>query len=263
MKRPTLTQKEESDLAISWQSRGDILARNELVNRNQGLIRTIARRLYYNCGHVEFDDLVSEGNLGLIRACDTYDPSLSRFSTYASTWIRCYMIRHETESVGKMRILTTEDRRDIFFKASRVAVRLRKEGINPTIKAVADVLGVSEKDIDLVARHKYGSAYVYLDASRSNDDDNTNHTSETSSEQDNPESIAIRENWMRKKLESLNNAIALLPSRERDILTRRLLSDDPPTLSELGAEYQLSRERIRQLEEKSLREVAKSVRRAA
>lgn len=243
-----LSAEKEIELANRI-AEGDQSAKNELVEANLRLVVSLARH-YQGCG-LSYQDLIQEGNIGLIKAAEKFDVSKGfRFSTYASWWIKQALSRaiadqsrtiripvHMTENINKFK----KTERELLSKLNR----------EPKIKEIADAMGISEKQAKEI--QSYIIEPTSLDIQVGDDDDTTIGSFIEDTHFVNPESAYIKES----NGDVVNAVLDTLSDREANILRLRfgIGGKKAMTLEEVGKEYGLTRERIRQIEAKALRKL--------
>ncbi len=247
-----LTREEELDMIKRYKS-GEIEVRDEFLSRNLKLVVSIAKK-YLGRG-VALTDLIQEGNMGLMKALDEFDLSREcRFSTYATNWIKSYITRY---IAGKSRNISLPNH--FFYELGifrKVYTNLEKQlDRKPTISELADKTG---KNKDVVLRY-----FDYLNDTKSlsdkvGDEDDTEFSYFIPSSDESLETIAIKKDLSSGLTELLNKCH--LKPRELEVLMLRygLNGDDPLTLEEIGRKYNLTRERVRQMESSALMRIRRS-----
>lgn len=228
---------------------GDQSAKNELVEANLRLVVSLARH-YQGCG-LSYQDLIQEGNIGLIKAAEKFDVSKGfRFSTYASWWIKQTLSRAIADQSRTIRIpVHMTENINKFKKIERELLsQLNRE---PKIKEIADAMGISEKQAKEI--QSYIVEPTSLDIQVGDDDDTTIGSFIEDTHFVNPESAYIKES----NGDVVNAVLDTLSDREANILRLRfgIGGKKAMTLEEVGKEYGLTRERIRQIEAKALRKL--------
>lgn len=228
---------------------GDQSAKNELVEANLRLVVSLARH-YQGCG-LSYQDLIQEGNIGLIKAAEKFDVSKGfRFSTYASWWIKQALSRAIADQSRTIRIpVHMTENINKFKKTERELLnQLNRE---PKIKEIADTMGISEKQAKEI--QSYMVEPTSLDIQVGDDDDTTIGSFIEDTHFVNPESAYIKES----NGDVVNAVLDTLSDREANILRLRfgIGGKKAMTLEEVGKEYGLTRERIRQIEAKALRKL--------
>lgn len=243
-----LSAEEEIELANRI-AEGDQSAKNELVEANLRLVVSLARH-YQGCG-LSYQDLIQEGNIGLIKAAEKFDVSKGfRFSTYASWWIKQALSRAIADQSRTIRIpVHMTENINKFKKIERELLsQLNRE---PKIKEIADAMGISEKQAKEI--QSYIVEPTSLDIQVGDDDDTTIGSFIEDTHFINPESAYIKES----NGDVVNAVLDTLSDREANILRLRfgIGGKKAMTLEEVGKEYGLTRERIRQIEAKALRKL--------
>jgi RNA polymerase primary sigma factor len=242
-----LTPEEELDLGRRARA-GDARARERLIERNLRLVGSVAKR-YRGMG-LPFEDLIQEGNLGLVKAAQRFDPELGhRFSTYATWWIRQAIVRaiEDKGRAVRLPVHTQEKAR----KAARVRNELSAQlGREPTDEEVAERLGWTARDVPAAIELLADVASLDRPVSSEDGAPRLGEFIEDEQTSEVPEAV-IQERENALLWESLEE----ISDRERRVLVRRYGLDDrePATLAELGAELGVTRERVRQLQRKAER----------
>ncbi len=233
---------------------------NPLVTDNLRLVYTVAKS--FHCRGLDYADLVQEGNIGLIKAAERFDPSKGlKFSTYACFWIKAHILIAIRNS-GTVRVSNDAEARAIFWKHAKVTKQLEREGIEPTSAAIAERLSVSVEAVDAVGARLHPRD-VNLDAQVVAGESDRTYADFFASDAPSPEDNAAAKETDHRTSQSLERALSLLNIRERRIIRSRHMQDDPETLQEIGDWMGLSRERVRQIEAKALGKLRGILRRAA
>ena len=255
-KFPMLTEKQEINLANKWRNKGDTNAAHQLVTSHLRLVARIA--MGYRGYGLPVTELISEGNIGLMQAVKKYDPDKGfRLATYAMWWIRAAIQEYVLKSWSLVKIGTTAAQKKLFFNLKKLKNQLSdySDGnLKPhQVKEIADRLNVSEKEVTEMEGRMSGNDYS-LNAVVSADSEE--EWQEWLVDEDADHEIKIAENEeLSKRKELLSKAINILNDREKNIIKDRKLSEDPKTLDELSKEYKISRERIRQIEERAFQKL--------
>lgn len=247
---PLLSPEEEKEYAVAYVEHGDREAAEKLVTSNLRLVIKIAFQYHRQWANVL--DLIQEGNVGLVEALSRYDPYREiRFSSYAQYWIRAMILRFLLDNFRLVRLGSTRAGRKLFFQLQKERDALIAEGVSPTDAKLAERLGVSAKDVRDVDQHMRAPALSFDQPAGGDADPDGRTLAEVVAE---PETVAPDEAAGRQELgaivkEHLDNfAAELRDERELAIWTRRMVAADPVSLSALGEEYGVSKERIRQVE---------------
>ena len=255
-KFPMLTEKQELNLANKWRNDGDTSAAHQLVTSHLRLVAKIA--MGYRGYGLPVTELISEGNIGLMQAVKKYDPDKGfRLATYAMWWIRAAIQEYVLKSWSLVKIGTTAAQKKLFFNLKKLKNQLSdySDGnLKPhQVKEIADRLNVSEKEVSEMEGRMSGNDYS-LNAVVSTEGEE--EWQDWLVDEDADHEIKIAENEeISKRKELLSKAINILNDREKNIIKDRKLSEDPKTLDELSKEYKISRERIRQIEERAFQKL--------
>lgn len=256
---PSLSKEEEFLLAKAYLEEHDLEAAHRLVKSHLKLVAKIAIR-YKNYG-LPVTELISEGNIGLMQAVKKYDPDLGfRLSTYSTWWIKAAIQEYVLKSWSLVKIGTTSAQKKLFFSLSKIKhkiTNLYARSVNEgDYQEIADTLGVSVKEVNEMSRRLSG-ADLSLNYISDQGHDNggiemINLIPELKPSQE--ESLASKQISLNKNL-ILSKALGTLNDREMKILTARKLNDSPSTLDALSLEYNISKERIRQIENRAFEKV--------
>ncbi|MGD0231422.1 MAG: sigma-70 family RNA polymerase sigma factor [Syntrophorhabdales bacterium] len=254
-KHPVLSREEEREVAERMRVAADSEAEQKLVVSNLRLVVKIA--LDYCSYHLNVLDLVQEGNMGLLRAVKKFDPERgTRFSTYASFWIRAYILKYLMDSWSMVKVGTKDSQRKLFYSLNKEKERLEKAGIMPTAQVLAENLEVSVADVEEMEKRLYNGDVSLEDPLYGGGDEIIDTIG---SDEDIEETVAEKE-----KGEIIRRILAefkeLLNEKERFILEKRIMAEDPVTLRQIGERFGTSRESIRQLQVKISRNLTKNLR---
>ncbi len=261
---PMLEPQQEYMLAKRWQEHEDAAAAQKLVTSHLRLVARIA--MGYRGYGLPIGEVISEGNVGLMQAVKRFDPDKGfRLATYAMWWIRAAIQEYILRSWSLVKMGTTASQKKLFFNLRKAKSQLQalEEGdLRPDqVKTIATNLGVPEEDVVSMNRRLGGDAS--LNAPLRANSESGEWQDWLVDEGPNQETILVETEEMDRRREYLETAMDSLNDRERRIFTARRLSDDPMTLEELSAEFNVSRERIRQIEVRAFEKVQKAVQKAA
>jgi RNA polymerase sigma-32 factor len=244
---PILSREEEHKLAVEYKEYGNLEAAYKLVMGNLRLVVMIARE--YQKAFKNLLDLIQEGNMGLMEAVKNFDPYRGvRFPSYAVWWIRAYIIRYIMSDWRMVKIGTTQAQRKLFFNLQKEKEKLEAEGITPGPKLLAQRLNVKENEV-IEMEQRLGSRDLSVDVPIGDGDEATLLNFLRDDKQGPEEQIA--ETQYRELLrEKMARFAEGLKDKELVIYRERLLNEDPLTLREIGEKYGISRERVRQIEER-------------
>jgi len=257
-----LTPDEEHALAVRWRREHDPEAAARLVTANLRFVVKIA--FEYRTYGMRLLDLIQEGNLGLMVAVDRFDPDRGvRLTTYAVWWIRAYIQEHIRRQWSLVRFGTTRAEQRCFYRLRRERQRLERGGNRADPEKLASALGITTGDLENI-ESRITRRDASLDDSAYVDTDET-RGDRLADDKPGPESLFGEEELSHRAHDAIAQALETLDPRERDILSRRYLAAKPATLKEIGAQFGISRERVRQLEARAmakLREVLEPLRMA-
>lgn len=250
---PLLAREEEFDLARRWREQGDEKALHALVRAYGRLVIAMAGR--FRLYGLPSGDLVQEGNVGLMQAAARFDADRDvRFSTYATWWIKAAMQDFVLRNWSIVRTGTTAPQKSLFFNLRRLRAKIEEASGGALDDAgrdkIAETLGVSKADVCSMEQRLAGSDQsLNAPISDTSEDDAQSFLPDTGPS---PEEIVIglrdaetRSKWLKEALDSLS-------PRERQIICERRLGDEPVTLEKLGQSLGVSKERVRQLENRAL-----------
>jgi RNA polymerase sigma-32 factor len=244
---PLLGRDEEHRLAVRYKEYEDVQAAYKLVTSNLRLVVMIARE--YQKAFKNLLDLIQEGNMGLMEAVKNFDPYRGvRFPSYAVWWIRAYMIRYIMNDWRMVKIGTTQAQRKLFFNLQKEKEKIESEGLTPGPKLLAQRLNVKEDEV-VEMEQRLGSRDLSVDVPIGDDSEATMLNFLQDSKQSPEEQFADAQyrELLRQKMEQFAKS---LKDKELVIYRERLLTEEPVTLREIGEKYGISRERVRQIEER-------------
>ncbi len=261
-KFPMLSAEEEYTLANRWQVHKDTNAAHQLVTSHLRLVAKIA--MGYKGYGLPITDIISEGNIGLMQAAQKFDPEKGfRLTTYAMWWIKAAMQEYILRSWSLVKIGTTAVQKKLFFnlRSAKNRIQAYEEGDlkQENLEKISNQLNVPEKEVINMNRRLSGGD-PSLNATIKADGDQTSEWQDwlESDEPNQEESYSEKEEENLRK-EMINESLQVLNDRELDIIQTRKLSDTPTTLEELSEKYNISRERIRQIEVRALEKVKEAL----
>ena len=264
-KYPILSEKEEYMLAKRWQTKGDTNAARKLITSHLRLVAKIA--FGYRGYKLPIEDVISEGNVGLMKAVKKFDPEKGfRLSTYAMWWIKASINEFILNSWSLVKLGTTAAQKKLFFNLQKLKsqmLQIEKGELPPEIiKKIAKKLSsknlkIEEKDV-IEMNKRLSGPEKSLNSPISLDDD-TEQITLLKSKEDDQEKILDKNDENSKRKELLIKSLKNLNEREKDIFIKRCLDDPPSTLEKLSKIYNVSRERIRQIEVRTFEKVKKAV----
>ena len=256
---PVLDMKEEHALALRLYEHNDLDTARLLIVHNLRFVIHVARG-YLGYG-LPLADLVQEGNVGLMKAVNRFNPHKGvRLVSFAVHWIRAEIHEFVLRNWRIVKIATTKAQRKLFFNLRNSKKRLAWLS-QDEVNTVARELGVKRSEVMEMEKRLSNSDLGF-------DPDHGDHPDESarfapaaylSHEEDDPEVQAEKQDWQAHQNQQLNAALAVLDERSRDIITRRWLSENKATLRELAARHKISAERVRQLENNAIKNLKAAV----
>ena len=259
-KFPMLDAEEEYMLAKSWKERGNLKAAHKLVTSHLRLVAKIA--MGYRGYGLPVNELISEGNLGLMQAVKKFDPEKGfRLATYAMWWIKAAIQEYVLRSWSLVKMGTTTAQKKLFFNLKKIKnqIAVGQEGDlrDEQVKEISKRLDVESHEVVNMNRRMMGQEKSLNDPIKSGETDEwQDWLVDDSLDQ---ELIISQKQEYDDKKELLNSAMKILNEREKEIITARRLSEEPQTLEDLSKKYKISRERIRQIETKAFEKLQKSM----
>lgn len=248
----TLLTREEEDTLARATIAGDKEAKNRLIVSNLRFVVQVAKK-YQKYG-ISLLDLINEGNMGLIKAAERFDPDMGyHFISYAVWWIRQAIILAINQKASMIRL--PMNRTIDLNRIEKVQKEMENElGAEPTLAQVAERVDMSEKDVKWLKQISYD--YISLDAPLTNDSESTQASMVEDEKYDSPESLAM----VQALKDSINNILDQLTEAERQIIEFRfgLNGKERLSLTQAGKRFKLSKERVRQIEKKTLLKLQKS-----
>lgn len=246
-KYPLLTDEEEKMLVEKVQKDQDIEAARKLVTSHLRLVVKIA--MEYRTAYHNLLDLIQEGNIGLLRAVKNYDPAKgARLSYYASWWIRSYILKYILDNFRLIKIGTTQAQRKLFYNLMKEKEKIEQLGYTPDAKMIAERLDVKESEVNEM-NQRLSHSELSTDAPIG--EDSNAHYVDFLKDPSKPVDEKIVDKELKDVLDEKFRIFAkTLNSRELKIFQERLINEMPKTLQEIADEYSITRERVRQIEER-------------
>ena len=256
-KFPMLDAEEEYMLAKNWKEKGSLKSAEKLVTSHLRLVAKIA--MGYKGYGLPVNEMISEGNVGLMQAVKKFEPEKGfRLATYAMWWIKAAIQEYILRSWSLVKIGTTTAQKKLFFNLKKIKNQIapRSEGDlrNEQVSEIANKLNVSEEEVVSMNRRLAGKEHS-LNAPVSEDGDQWQDWL-VDKEMDQELKLAQQEEMNQRK-DLLKDSVKILNDREKEILYARRLTDNPLTLENLSKKYKISRERIRQIENKAFEKLQK------
>lgn len=262
-KFPVLTEDEEKKLITDFQTKGDLLAAQKLITSHLRLAAKIA--LTYRRYGLPMSDVISEANLGLMQAVKKFDMDKKvRLATYAIWWIKAAVNDYILRSWSLVKIGTVAAQKKLFYNLSRIKARLglyeNKELEPKVVKAIAHELMVDEKDVTEMNRRIGGDSS--LNVSVGDDEDGHEKIDMIVDRRENIEAKISARQEQTYKARILAQCMKKLDEREQYIIKNRMLTENPSTLDDIGTHFNISRERVRQIEKKAFDKLSSEVKKA-
>ena len=261
-KFPMLTAEDEYNLAKDWLDKNNTKAAHKLVTSHLRLVAKIA--MGYRGYGLPVADLIAEGNIGMMHAVKKFDPERGfRLATYAMWWIKAAIQEFVLRSWSQVKIGTTASQKKLFFNLRKIKSKINAldDGdLSPNqVNHIAKSLDVSEDDVISMNRRMLGGDHSLNAQMNKNDGEETEWQDLLTDDRENQETLfeEHEEKTIRSKL--MIDALNLLKSREKDIIIKRRLTDNPMTLEDLSQEYKVSRERIRQIENRAFEKLQEAM----
>lgn len=259
---PLLSEEEEKALAIRFREHDDLEAARKLVMSHLRFVVKIARK-YAGYG-LSVSDLIQEGNLGLMKAVKRFDPSHGvRLVSFAIHWIKAEIHEFVLKNWRIVKVATTKAQRKLFFNLRSMKKKLAWFKQHEA-KSVAETLNVDEKTVYQMESRMHNYDESFDGYAKDNDNEKAYAPADYLADHStNPELLLANSDAESHNQTNLMNAFASLDERSKDILQKRWLSEEKSTLHDLAAEYNISAERIRQLEKQAMGKIKKLMRHTA
>jgi RNA polymerase sigma-32 factor len=258
---PMLEPQEEYMLAKRYQEHGDREAAHKLVTSHLRLVAKLA--MGYRGYGLPIGEVISEGNVGLMQAVKRFEPDKGfRLATYAMWWIKAAIQEYILRSWSLVKMGTTANQKRLFFnlRKAKSSIQALDEGdLRPDqVKAIANKLNVSEEEVVSMNRRLSGDASLNAPI-RASEGDSGEWQDWLADESASPETVLAEQDELDQRRAMLKDALDVLDGRERRIFEARRLSEEPLTLEQLSEEFDVSRERVRQLEVRAFDKVRKAM----
>lgn len=246
---PVLTKEEEHALAVKFKENNDLDAARQLVLSQLRFVVHIART--YSGYGLPLADIIQEGNVGLMKAVKKFDPDKGvRLVTYAVHWIRAEIHEFVFDNWKIVKVATTKAQRKLFFK-----LRNSKKKIgwltNDEKSLIANDLGVKTRDVETMEQ-RLASKDVLFDRPEDDSDSYVSPAGFLPAPNSDPSRLVEKENWLESNIELLSEAMDNLDNRSKEVLKLRWLAEEKVTLKELAKKFNVSLERVRQIEEQAI-----------
>ncbi len=261
---PVLTPKEEYELSKKWKDGGDVSAAHRLVTSHLRLVAKIAFK--FRGYGLPMNELIAEGNIGMMQAVKRFEPDKGfRLSTYAIWWIKAAIQEYVLRSWSLVKVGSSATQKRLFFNLRKIKNKIGAHDARGLTSEQADdiarILDVDKQEvIDMDQRMSGSDVYLNSMMSAEGDEEKMAFLADTSDNQETLLGNAQEKSILRT---ALKKALAKLNPRERDIILRRHLKDEPETLEDLSQSYNISREHVRQIEVAAFEKLQKAMTKAA
>jgi RNA polymerase sigma-32 factor len=265
-KYPLLEKNDEFMLAKRWREHEDPAAAEKLVTSHLRLVAKIA--MGYRGYGLPMGEVISEGNVGLMQAVKKFDPDMGfRLATYAMWWIRASIQEYILRSWSLVKLGTTAAQKKLFFNLRRLKgeIAAMEEGdLRPeNLSQIATKLGVTEEEVTSMNRRMSSGGDASLNAPIGGMDGEAEWQDWLQDDRPGQAEVLAERDEFGMRMDLLQEAMKSLNERERHVITERRLKDEPTTLEDLSVQYNVSRERIRQIEVRAFEKLQKAMRDAA
>ena len=259
-KFPILEKEEEYMLAKSWKERGDVKAAQKLVTSHLRLVAKIA--MGYRGYGLPVNEMISEGSIGLMQAVKKFEPEKGfRLATYAMWWIKASIQEYVLRSWSLVKMGTTTAQKKLFFNLKKIKNQLSSNSTgdlkNEHIEEISKILSVKKEEVVSMNRRMLGKEKSLNDPI--NDENGGEWMDWLVDEKIDQELVLSHEQELNHRKKLMDNSISVLNTREKEILTARKLLDNAATLEDLSKKYNISRERVRQIETKAFEKLQKTM----
>jgi len=256
-KFPMLDSEEEYMLAKNWKTTGNIKSAEKLVTSHLRLVAKIAMR--YKGYGLPLNEMISEGNVGLMQAVKKFEPEKGfRLATYAMWWIKASIQEYVLRSWSLVKIGTTTAQKKLFFNLKKlknqIAPKAEGDLKDEHVKNIATRLNVNEEEVVSMNRRLSGKEHSLNSPIGEDGDEWQDWLVDKEMDQ---ELRFSQQEEMKQRKELLQDSVKILNKREKDILYSRRLAEEPETLEDLSKKFKISRERIRQIENKAFEKLQK------
>ena len=260
-KFPVLTQEEEDSLITDFKHNGNLQAAQKLITSHLRLAAKIA--LTYKRYGLPMSDIISEANIGLMQAVKKFDENKKvRLATYAMWWIKAAIHDYILRSWSLVKIGTVAAQKKLFYNLGRIKARLglyeNKELEPKVVKQIAGELVVDEKDVVETNRRLAGDSSLNT-AVYTGDDESKEKIDMLADSRQNIEARLANKQEAEYKRQILLSCLKTLNEREQYVLKNRMMTENPQTLDEIGEKFQISRERVRQIEKRAFEKLSEQV----